>query len=134
MNKQMGDDGRSSTEDQLVVEVISNQLEHFRNINPPCRGMELPDGILLRHTRSQSLYFYLRTGVDNGKIRTQVFASDSPYDRQKATIGTVITPMFEVRADFEHLEKLERLIRQWVDFVAQEIDEGMDFQSFNLET
>jgi hypothetical protein len=130
----MSDNGSSSTEDRIVVEVINNQLEHFRKIDPPCRGMELPDGILLRHTRSASLYFYLRTGVDNGKIRTQLFASDSPYDRQKASIGTVITPMFEAQADFEHLEKLERLIREWVGFVDQGADADHDFQSFKLST
>ena len=45
--------------------------------------------IILRHTRSRSLYFYLRTQVEDGKIKTQVFATDSPYDRQKTSIGSV---------------------------------------------
>jgi len=121
-------------EDRIVVEVIGNQLEHFRNIDPPCRGLELPDGILLRHTRARSLYFYLRTGVDNGKIKTQVFATDSPYDRQKASIGTVLTPMFEAQADFRHLERLEKLIREWVDFVQEEPDVARDFQSFKVNS
>jgi hypothetical protein len=119
-------------EDEIAVEVISRQLEHFKNINPPCRGLELPDGILLRHTQSASLYFYLRTGVENGKIKTQVFSTDSPYDRQKATIGTVVTPMFEARADFVHLEKLEKLIRDWVEFVHEQPDVGPDFRSFKV--
>ncbi len=126
-NKVKGDEAR------IVVEVIGNQLEHFRNIDPPCRGLELPDGIVLRHTQSRSLYFYLRTDIDNGKTKTQVFASDSPYDRQKAIIGTVVTPMFDPRADFQHLERLEKLIREWVDFVREEPDIAGDFQSFKVK-
>ena len=88
--------------------------------------------ILLRSTRSASLYFYLRTGVEEGKIKTQVFASDSPYDRQKAGIGAVVTPMFEPGADYGHLEKLEGLIRDWVDFVQEGPDPARDFQSFRV--
>jgi hypothetical protein len=130
----MSNNGKAgSSEDQIVTEVISNQLEHFRNISPPCRGLELPDGVLLRHTQSASLYFYLRTGVDNGKIKTHVFATDSPYDRQKASIGSVVTPMFEPGADYNHLEKLEKLIREWVDFVHEEPLPGRDFQSFKVD-
>jgi hypothetical protein len=130
----MSDNGKlGAPEDQIVVEVIGNQLQHFRNIDPPCRGLELPDGILLRHTQSASLYFYLKTGVDNGKIKTQVFATDSPYDRQRSAIGTVATPMFEARADHNHLEKLEKLIRDWVDFVRDEPAPGSDFQSFKVD-
>jgi hypothetical protein len=79
------------------------------------------------------LFFYLRTAIDNGKIKTQIFASDSPYDRQRAGIGTVVTPMFEARADYEHLQKLERLIRDWVDFVKEAPDFAGDFQSFKVK-
>jgi hypothetical protein len=124
--------GSASGDDKIVVEVINNQLQHFRNIDPPCRGMELPDGILLRHTRSRSLYFYLKTVVEDGKIKTQIHASDSPYDRQKARIGSVVTPMFEPRADVSHMQKLEQLIREWVGFVDEDPDSANDFQSFNL--
>ena len=127
-----GNDGTRCGADRLVVEAIGTQLEHFQNIDPPCRGLELPDGILLRNTRSSSLYFYLRTGVDNGKIKTQVFASDSPYDRQKAGIGSVVTPMFEPGADGNHLMRLEELIRGWVDFVQEGPDPTRDFQSFQV--
>jgi hypothetical protein len=123
----------AGNEDRIVVEVIGSQLQHFRNINPPCRGLELPDGVLLRHTQSRSLYFYLRTAVDNGKIRTQIFASDSPYDRQKTSIGAVDTPMFEVEADFNHMRKLEKLIREWVEFVHEEPDFAQDFQTFRVQ-
>jgi hypothetical protein len=127
----MSDNGTSQDERQ-VVEAIGQQLEHFRHTTPPCRGMQLPDGILLRHTLSRSLYFYLRTRVEEGKTKTHVFASDSPYDRQKAGIGSVITPMFEHRSDHVHLEKLEILIRRWVEFVQEDLDTGADFQSFQV--
>jgi hypothetical protein len=70
--------------------------------------------------------------VDNGKIKTQVFASDSPYDREKTVIGSVVTPMFEPEADVNHLMKLEELIRGWVDFVQEEPDSTRDFQSFQV--
>jgi hypothetical protein len=130
----MDENGKSTSDDQIVVEVIGTQLEHFRNIDPPCRGMALPDGILLRHTKSSSTFFYLRSGVDDGKIRTQVFASDSPYDRQKASIGSVITPMFDPKADSEHLKKLENLIREWVDFIDSDHEFDHDFRSFKLDT
>ena len=118
--------------DRLVVEAIGSQFAYFTNIDPPCRGLELPDGILLRNTRSAPLYFYLRTGVEEGKITTQVFASDSPYDRRKAGIGAVVTPKFEPGADYDHLEKLEGLIRGWVDFVQEGPDPTRDFQSFQV--
>jgi hypothetical protein len=128
----MNQNGQSSNDAQDVVQVISHQLEHFRQIEPPCRGMELPDGIILRHTFSRSLYFYLRTRVEDGKIKTQVFASDSPYDRQKASIGSVMTAMFEERSEHAHLEKLENLIRLWVEFVQDEPNLGHDFHSFKV--
>ena len=128
----MSQRGKTEAEDQVIVEVIGHQLEYFRNIEPPCRGMELPDGVVLRHTRSPALYFYLRTRVEDGKILTQIFASDSPYDRQKASIGSVSTAMFEHRSDQAHLEKLESLIREWVGFVQEEPDSGRDFHAFKV--
>jgi hypothetical protein len=130
----MNENGKPSKEERIVTEVVHTQLEHFKKIKPPCRGLELPDGVLLRHTQSQSLYFYLRTCIDNGKIKTLVYATDSPYDRQKANIGCVFTPMFEDGCDFRHLENLERLIRQWVDFVDAQPDQEHDFNSFRLDS
>lgn len=124
---------KTHDEDQFVAEAINTQLQHFQNINPPCRGLQMPDGILLRHTLSRSLYFYLRTAVENGTINTRIFSSDSPYDRQKAMIGEVSTPMFEQEADGAHLEKLERLLRDWVDFVRDEPDTVRDFRSFSVK-
>ena len=70
--------------------------------------------------------------MEDGKIKTQVFASDSPYDRQKASIGSVITPMFEPRSELAHVEKLETLVRNWVEFVHSELDSGREFQSFKV--
>jgi hypothetical protein len=128
----MSGNGKAEPEAQVVVEVINHQLEHFRNIQPPCRGLELPDGIVLRHTSSRSLYFYLRTRVEDGKIKTEVFATDSPYDRQKTSIGSVITAMFEHRSDHAHLEKLETLVRRWVEFVQEDVDSEQEFQSFHV--
>jgi hypothetical protein len=128
----MSQNGQHLDDDQVVVEVTQHQLAHFRKIEPPCRGLELPDGILLRHTLSPSLYFYLRTRVEDGKIKTQVFASDSPYDRQKTSIGSVMTKMFEHESDHVHLEKLEALIRHWVEFVQEEPELGQDFHSFKV--
>jgi hypothetical protein len=55
----------------------------------------LPDGLLLRYARRDSLYFFLRTWVDSGKILTRAFASDSPYDREETAIGEVLRPMFD---------------------------------------
>jgi hypothetical protein len=133
-NGQDGDANAQCGADKLVVEAVGRQLAYFKKISPPCRGLELPDGILLRSTRSASLYFYLRTGVDDGKIKTHVFASDSPYDRQKTGIGSVVTPMFEPGADLNHLIQLEKLIRDWVDFVQDEPDSTRDFQSFRIDS
>lgn len=119
-----------ATGDELIGGVIATQLAHFRNADPPCRGVQLTDGVLLRYTQAKGLYFYLRTVVENGAIRTQVYASDSPYDRQKAAIGLVSTPMFDQCADHTHLDKVEALVRDWVEFVEQETDTVHDFQSF----
>jgi hypothetical protein len=128
----MAENNEAHDENQLVTEVIHTQLQHFQHTDPPCRGLQLPDGILLRHTMSRSLYFYLRTGIDNGKIKTRIFSSDSPYDREKAMIGEVNTPMFEHEADGVHMAKLERLLRDWVDFVQEEPDTLHDFRSFSV--
>jgi hypothetical protein len=126
-------DGESRPDDEVsIIGTINTQLQHFRNSDPPCLGLQLPDGILLRHTRSRSLYFYLRTRIDDGKIKTQVYASDSPYERQRASLGEVSTPMFDGEADANHLEKLEGLLRDWVDFVREQPMTIQEFQGFDL--
>jgi len=126
-------DQPASGEEELAYEVTRNHLLHFTNSDPRCRGLQLPEGVLLRYTLSQALYFYLRTGIRDGKIWTRVFASDSPYDRQKATIGDVMTPIFDPRADLAHLTKVQRLVLAWVDFVKQSPDDEVAFRNFPVE-
>jgi hypothetical protein len=120
-------------DDRVLIEVTKHQLEHFTQSDPRCRGMQLPEGLLLRYTLSRALYFYLRTGVRDGKICTRIFASDSPYDRQKSFIGELLTPMFELRADHTHLRKVEKLLYDWVDFVKEQQDDEVSFKPFHVD-
>jgi hypothetical protein len=119
-------------EDQIVIEATRHQIEHFRAADPRCRVMQLPEGVLLRYTLSEALYFYLRTGASDGKIITRVFASDSPYDPKKNGIGEVSTPMFEEDAEARHLKKLEMMLRNWVNFVKEDPDTTEPFAAFPL--
>jgi hypothetical protein len=121
-----------SKEESRVLETTQTQLRYFQAANPGCRALQLPEGILLRYTLAQALYFYLRTGVAEGKIRTRVYASDSPYDRVKTDIGEVTTPMFERHADEQHLGKLKQLLSSWVAFVKDEPDLDQPFTSFPM--
>jgi hypothetical protein len=121
-----------SSNDRVVYEVTRNQLEHFTGNDPRCRGLQLPEGLMLRYTLSKALYFYLRSGVREGKISTHVFASDTPYDRQKTPIGEVLTPMFDAQADRTHLKKVEALLFAWVDFVKEGADDELGFKSFTM--
>ena len=75
----------------------------------------------------------LKTGVKEGKITTHIFASDTPYDRKKSPVGEVSTPMFEPQADARHLDKVERLLYAWVDFVKEDVDSGTDFKTFEMD-
>ena len=120
-------------DDQVVVEINRNQIERFTGADPRCRGLELPEGLMLRYALSHSLYFYLKTGVKEGKIATHIFASDTPYDRQKSRVGEASTPMFEPQADARHLDKVERLLYAWVDFVKEDADSGADFKTFQMD-
>ena len=113
--------------DDPLVRMTRTQIRHFRTAH--CRTLELPEGVLLRYTLVPSLYFYLRSGVQDGQIRTELYASDSAYERQKTAIGQVRTPLFDSQADREHLNKIERLLRNWVRFVEQG-ESGPDFISF----
>jgi hypothetical protein len=127
-------DDAGSGEDMVVVELLSHQLEHFTGADSRCRGLQLPEGILLRYAPYRSLFFYLRTAVKHGKIVTRIFASDSPYDRQKTLIGEVVTPMFDPGADSQQLQKVERLVQSWVEFVKDGADEGgAEFRSFSVD-
>jgi hypothetical protein len=126
------DGARTSDVDQIVSEVNRVHLQHFVEADPNCRALQLPEGIMLRYTLAHALYFYLRTGIHDGKIRTSVFASDSPYERQKAAIGECSTAMFEPQADMQHLRKVERLLRAWVEFIRDTADPEQSFKSFSL--
>jgi hypothetical protein len=128
----MNPQDQSSGDEKIAFELTRNHLQHFTNSDPRCRGLQLPEGILLRYTLSRALYFYLRTDIRDGKIWTRVYASDSPYDRQKTSIGEVMTPLFEARADASHLQKVERLLRAWVDFVRENPDDEIVFKSFEV--
>jgi hypothetical protein len=70
--------------------------------------------------------------VTNSNITTNVFASDSPYEKEKSNIGVVHTPMFEPNADMNHLEKLKRLLHSWVKFTREDGDSEDGFTSFEL--
>jgi hypothetical protein len=113
---------QGSDDAKIIVEANHHQLEYFSRTDPPARGLEIPEGILLRYNLSVALYFYLKSSVVDGKIATQAFASDTPYERQKAWIGEVRTPMFEADADRNHLQRLERMLRNWVEFVKEAPD------------
>jgi len=117
-------------EDRIQHDLAHTQLVHFTSADPRCRGLELPEGLLLRYTLSKALYFYLRTGIRDGKIWTRVYASDSAYDRQKAMIGDVLTPLFEAHADAAHLAKVATLVESWVQFVKNSADDEVSFRSF----
>jgi hypothetical protein len=116
----------------IIADFTSMQMQHFRESDPRCRALQLPEGIMLRYTLSEALFFYLRTGVKDGKIQTKVYASDSPYDRLKTAIGDVITPMFQAEADVNHFKKLKGLLHSWVDFVKRDPDAVEGFQSFEV--
>ncbi len=88
---------------------------------------------MLRYNLSQSLYFYLRTVISEGKIKTRIYASDSPYDRKKTEIGELATPMFEAQADQKHLQKLEQMLRAWVEFVREGQEGDNAFTSFSVQ-
>jgi len=127
------DHAHNKSEENVITEFTRTQVQHFRNANPNCRALELPEGIMLRYTLAEALYFYLRTTVKDGKIVTRVFASDSPYDRLKTGIGEVLTPMFEIGADMNHFKKLEELLHAWVNFVKHDPDAGSGFRSFEVQ-
>jgi len=120
-------------DESVVGRFASVQLKHFTACDPRCRGVQLPEGILLRYTLSHSLYFYLRSTVKDGNIVTRLFASDSPYDWQKTCIGEVRTPMLEPQAESRHLKRVQCQLASWVDFVRDEREPGESFRAFAAE-
>jgi len=123
-------DENGTAAQSMVLQTTRSQLRHFQDADPRCRALQLPEGIMLRYNLTESLYFYLRTGVTEGKLHTRIYASDSPYDRLKTDIGEVTTPMFEPQAEAQHLQKLEQLLHKWVDFVSDDPDLAAPFTSF----
>ena len=128
----MDANGKGPQADRDVTEFTGRQLRLLTEADPRCRGLQLPEGIMLRYNLAGSLYFYLKTGVRNGKIATRIFASDSPYDREKAAIGEVETPMFEPEADLKHLEEARRMLHAWVEFVREDPESEREFQTFEF--
>jgi hypothetical protein len=125
--------GATAGDDPLVVEIISHQLQHFTGAETGCRGLQLPEGLMLHYAPCRSLYFFLRTWVEGGKIKSCIHATDNPYDRHKAVIGEVSTPLFDANADARHLDRIERLLNAWVDFVRDDADlDGPAFRSFTM--
>lgn len=125
--------GERAPDEDLVTDFTRTQLKHFQEADPRCRGLQLPEGLMLRYVPFKSLYFYLRSSVKDGKILTRIFATDSPYDRQKTGIGEVATPMFEPWADVVHFQRLEELLHAWIDFVSENPAGGANFQSFPVD-
>jgi hypothetical protein len=118
---------------EVVERTAQKHLRYFEETDSRCRGLQLPDGLMLRFNLSGTLYFYLKTGVTDGKIISRVFASDSPYDREKAFIGELVTPMFAEQADYHHLRKVEKLVRAWVEFVTTTPDPEQSFSTFEVD-
>jgi hypothetical protein len=128
-------DEEVESEDSRVVSGLNQtQIERFTGTDARCRGLELPEGVLLRYNLSRSLFFYLKTAVSEGKIGTTIFASDSPYERQKTLLGEVFTPMFTPLADATHLDRVEELLYAWVDFVKEDTEPGREFKTFQMNT
>jgi hypothetical protein len=125
-------DGLPPDDEEIAREATRSQAEYFMTAQPRCRVMQLPEGVMLRYTRAEALYFYLRTGTTDGRIVTAVFASDSPYDPRKTTIGDVSTPMFESNAETIHLKKIQNMLTSWVDFVAVDPDTVTPFTAYGL--
>ncbi len=129
----MADSFNAETDDQLVSKMSNNQLAHFTGADRRCKGVEMPQGVMLRYNAAESMFFFLETTVIQGKIRTNVYASDSPYDKKKSFIGEVNTAMFEEDADMVHLQKVEKSVRDWVQFVSVATDEDQPFSSFSMD-
>ncbi|MEK6233281.1 MAG: hypothetical protein N2C14_01065, partial [Planctomycetales bacterium] len=79
----MPDDDKNRQERQFLAEVeddeetaskvSENQLANFTEDNDKCAGVQLPKGVMLRYNLAESLYFYLETNVDGGRLKTVVF-------------------------------------------------------------
>lgn len=137
----MNDLCRTQTDDSVLAEVNQSQLRYFTTADQRCRGLELPEGILLRYNMAKSLYFYLRTSVEDGAVITKAYSSDTPFDYRKVVIGEVSTPMFDKKShqfdgdvDRKQIEKLRTLLHAWVNFIADTAAASFAFSSFSMES
>lgn len=63
----------------------------------------------------ERVYFFIDTIVDGGSIKTQIHASDTPYEKQKSLVGEIATPVSGSDADSTHLSKIEDAINAWLE-------------------
>lgn len=127
-------------EEEMVNRVTQNQLAQFADKRDKCAGIQLPKGVMLRYNLAESLYFYLESGVDGGKIRTCVYASSSPYEKtNRVMVGEIATPIFDEETaedcNVVHSRKVESAVNDWIDFVSDDVeaDESAPFTSYTLE-
>lgn len=130
----------NNADDTILLEVNQSQLNYFTSADERCRGLQLPEGILLRYNLARSLYFYLRTSVEDGKVITRVYSSDTPFDHRKCVIGEVSTPLFDrtglrfdLEVDRKQVDKLRGLLLTWVNFVCEDLEATSGFSGFALD-
>ena len=127
-------------EEEVIDKASKNQLAAFTEDREKCAGIQLPKGVMLRYNLAESLYFYLETGVDGGKLKTSVFASNSPYEKaNRVMVSEIATPIFDEQTNEDcnvvHSRKVEGAVNDWIAFVDDnaEADEDAPFTSFALE-
>ncbi len=118
--------------DQVVIEINRNQIEQLHGGRPP-----LPrDGAAGR--ADAPLYpvplpFFLSPDRSEGRQDhdpglCQRYPLRSPeVPRRRGHHSDV-----RAQADAKHLDKVERLLYAWVDFVKEEADSNTDFSSFEM--
>lgn len=129
-----------NSDDTILLEVNQSQLNYFTKADDKCRGLQLPEGILLRYNLAKSLYFYLRTSVEDGQVVTRVYSSDTPFEYRKCVIGEVATPLFDraghqfdLEVDRKQVDKLRNLLTTWVTFVCDDLEANSGFSAFALD-
>lgn len=118
---------------EVAGSVARTQIQQFTTDDRRCKAVELPKGVMLRYNLAESLYFFLETNVEHGAILTTVNASNSPYEKMnRVLVSEVSTPMFEPNANETHLKRVEQAVRDWVDFVSEDLpmNEEKQFTSF----
>ena len=87
----------SNKEEEVINKVSENQLAHFDE-SEKVAAVQLPKGVMLRYNLAESLYFYLETLVDGGKIITRVYAANNPYDKDKRVMVTTFARLVRRQA------------------------------------